>query len=282
MNTRDAQTQRTAGRIMIGVGVAGAVLALVGTIVAWVFVGELHAATDETLTVTIHTLDAVDDTIDLAATVIDSTRGAVDALTGTLTAVSGSFDTGTNAIDEVAGLADTLGPSLQSAADATAALERLGTTIDSVLSAVSSLPVVPTYDPENGLGDTFGQLADAIGPIPGQLAVTAESLTDFTAAAGGLQDELDELTASVQQIGTDLAATDRLIEQYRASVDDARRLATDAQTDLDGHVRLLRILLTLGGATLLIGQIVPLWIGRSVLDEARIAAAQDADDRIPA
>lgn len=253
---------------MIGVGVVGALLAIVGTVTAWMFVGELHAATDESLTVTIRTLDAVDDTIDLAAEVLNSTTGAVSAVAGTLAAVSGSFDAGTAAIDEIAGLADTLGPSLDNAVNATRALERAGDNIDSALGVLSSLPIGPDYDADNGLGATFGRLTAALEPIPEQLEATSESLTDFTASAGALQDELAALAESVSGIGDDLAGSDELIAQYRASVADARRLATDAQTDLADDVALMRLLIVLGGITLLVSQIVPLWVGRSVIDEA--------------
>ena len=251
---------------MIGVGAAGAILAVVGTITAWMFVGELHTATDESLAITSRTLDAVDDTIDLADEVLTSTIEAVDALAGTLGAVSGAFDSGTTAIDEVAALADTLGPSLEEAASATRSLANLGDTIDGVLTALSSLPIGPTYDPDTGLGDTFGQLAEAIEPIPDQLAATAASLTEFTESAGDLEGELEDLTASVTAVSRDLTGTDVLVGQYRNSVDDVRELATAAQNDLADDVAWMRLLIVLGGLTLLVGQIVPLWIGRWVLD----------------
>ena len=57
------------------------------------------------------------------------------------------------------------------------------------------------------------------------------------------------------------------MQQYRASVADARVLALGTKNDLDLSVALVRILLVVGGVTLLLGQIVPLWLGRSLLDD---------------
>ena len=122
--------------------------------------------------------------------------------------------------------------------------------------------------PIAGLGDTFGQLADTLETLPGQLESTATSLTDFTGSADELQQQLDELAASVASISDDLSDTDALVDQYRASVADARALALSANDDLDTGAVLMRILLVLGGVTLLVGQIVPLWLGRSLLDDA--------------
>jgi hypothetical protein len=47
--------------------------------------------------------------------------------------------------------------------------------------------------------------------------------------------------------------------------------------DLSTGVILMRILLIVGGITLLLGQVVPLWLGRSLVDDAdRADAAPDA------
>lgn len=252
---------------MIGLGAVGVVVAVFGTVVGWVFVGQIATASDDSLEVTVQTLDAVDDTIDLAEVVLVSTVDAVDALAGTVTALSASFESGTDAIDDIAALADTLGPSLTDAGETVRTLERVGGQVDSVLEAVSSLPVVPSYDSENGLGATFGRLADTLEELPGQLEATSASLTDFTDNAGGLQAELDRFADAIGTIATDLGDTDILVEQYRTSVADARALALDTKNNLDLSVTLMRMLLVVGGITLLLGQVVPLWLGRSLLDD---------------
>lgn len=264
---RSPRDQRRAGRLMIGLGVVGAIVAVFGTIGGWIFVGQVAAASDDSLDVTVQALDAVDDTIDLAEEVLTSTVDAVDTLAGTLGAVSTSFESGTEAIDEVALLADTLGPTLAEAGDTVRTLERVGGQIDDVLGALSNVPFGPDYDPETGLGDTFGRLADTLEELPGQLQSTSSSLTDFTENAGSLQDELDRFATSVEAISSDLTNTSALVDQYRTSVDDVRRVAVDTKTDLDSSVTMMRVLLVAGGVTLLLGQIVPLWLGRSLLDD---------------
>jgi len=265
---RSPQDTRRAGRLMVGVGVAGMLIAIFGMVVGWIFVGQLASASDDSLDVTLQSLDAIDATIDLADGVLVSTTDGIAALAGTLTAVSGSFDAGTQAIDDIAGLADTIGPSLGDAATTVRSLERIGGNIDSVLSALSSLPLTPEYDSSNGLGVTFGELAGTLEELPGQLSTTAASLTEFTGSADEVQQQLDDLAVSVQTISDDLGDTGTLVDQYRASVADARVLALTTNNDLDNGVILMRILLIVGGVTLLLGQIVPLWLGRSLLDDA--------------
>lgn len=262
---------------MIGIGVAGALIAVFGMLVGWIFVGQLADASDESLDVTIQTLDAVDDTIDLADEVLVATSDGVAALASTLTAVSASFDSATQAIDDIAGLAETIGPSLGDATGTVRTLEKIGDDIDTLLVALSSLPVGPDYNPQARLGDTLGTLADTLEVLPEQLGNTAASLSVFTGNAGDLQQQLDDLATSVQTISDNLADTGSIVDQYRASVDDARSLALDANNDLSTGVVLMRILLILGGITLLLGQIVPLWLGRSLLDDADRSEAGGAN-----
>ncbi len=262
---------------MIGVGVAGALIAVFGMVVGWIFVGQLASASDDSLAVTLQSLAAIDDTIDLADDVLVSTAEGISALAGTLSAVSGSFDAGTQAIDDIAVLAETIGPSLEDAGTTVRTLEGIGNDIDALLAALSSLPVGPDYDPQAGLGETLGQLAETLEQLPGQLDTTAASLTEFTGSAGGLQQQLDDLAASVQTISDDLGDTSSLVDQYRSSVADARALAVATNNDLSTGVILMRILLIVGGITLLLGQVVPLWLGRSLLDDAdRADAGRDA------
>ena len=252
---------------MIGIGVVGALLAAGGTVIGWIFVGQVAGASDDSLEVTVQALDAVDDTIDLAETVLNSTVEAIDALDGTLRAVSQSFDNGTTAIDEVASLADTLAPSLSEAGATVRTLETVGGQIDDTLGALSRIPFGPDYDPDRGLGDTFGRLATTLEEVPAQLESTASSLREFTSDAGGLQSELDRFATEVADVSVDVQDTGTLVERYRRSVADARAVAVESMDQLELNATIMRVLLVIGGVTLLLAQIVPLWLGRSLLDE---------------
>jgi methyl-accepting chemotaxis protein len=274
---RSPDDTRRAGTLMVALGVAGALIAVFGMVVGWVFVGQIATASDDTLDVALQSLDAADSTIDLADGVLAASAEAVDALAATLVALSSSFESGTAAIDDVAALAETIVPSLEDAGSTVRQLEDIGTDIDSVLGALSNLPIGPEYDPTAGLGATFGQLAGTLEALPDQLTSTAGNLNDFTSSAGAVQSEVDRIATSVQSVAVELADTEALIEQYRASVADARALASATNDDLDTGAMLMRILLVAGGVTLLLGQVVPIWLGRSLLDEADRLRVGDDD-----
>jgi methyl-accepting chemotaxis protein len=279
---RSPSDQRRAGQLMIAVGVLGAVVVVFGTIVGWIFVGQIATASEDSVEVTAQTFDAIDDTIDLAEEAIDSTVGAVDALAGTLVTLSSTFQSGADAIDDVAALADTIGPSLSDAGATVRSLERVGDQIDTALGTLSRLPIGPDYDPESGLGDTFGRLAVTLESLPGELAATSDSLSEFTSNADDLRADIDRLAVSVGAIAGDLGDSSALVDQYRTSVADARTLAVATTDDVDLSVGLMRILLVMGGVLLLLGQVVPLWLGRSLLDELdRLEPLDRLDQDLP-
>ena len=165
-------------------------------------------------------------TIDLAEVVLVSTVDAVDALAGTVTAVSDSFEAGTAAIDDIASLADTLGPSLTDAGTTVRTLERVGGQVDSVLEAVSSLPVVPSYDSENGLGATFGRLADTLEELRSELDLE-EGQPNASAIAEILQDLIEQTQAVMQSAEASAEQTE--LSQLVATLDNLHRQISSAQ-----------------------------------------------------
>ena len=182
--------------------------------------------------------------------------------------MSASFDSGTQAIDDIAGLAEPSDRRSRTPSGTVRTLEKIGGDIDTLLTACSSLPIGPDYNPQAGLGDTLGTLADTLEGTPRATRRHRHESHRFhrfrrrTPAAARRPGEL------CADVSDDLADTGSIVDQYRASVADARALALETNNDLSTGVVLMRILLVVGGITLLLGQIVPLWLGRSLLDDA--------------
>lgn len=262
------------GQLMIAVAVVGVVVAVAGTVVGWRLVGDVRAATGDSVVVTLETLDSVEDTIDLSEQVLTSIRSTVATTESTLTAVDDSFTVGGDVIAEVAELTEEVGPSLADAARILRQLEGVGSTIDSVLGGLSRVPLGPDYDPDQALGDTVGQLADTIGRLPERFESTAADLNDFDRSVLDISAQIVELTATVSDVRRSLDEATQLVSDYRANVRDARAVALDARTNLDTDVGLMRVLIVIGGITFAFGQIVPFWLGRQLVSRSRTAATR--------
>lgn len=272
-----ADAQRRAGRVMVGVAMVGVIVAVIGGVVGWQFVGRLDSTGGETLDVTVETLDTLSDTIDLADGVLGSTVAALEAVGATLDALVDSFDSADAVITEVGSLAGTAAPAL---ADATATLrdlEGIGATIDAMLEDLSDLPLAPNYDPAAGLGESIGSLADTLEPLSEEFATTSSEVATFSEDLTVLRGTIEALDTTIGEVNSQLAGTDSVIDDYRLRVAEARDLADETAAGIDGDTRWMRILLVLGAANFAVGQIVPWWIGRELLDRARATAVAVAE-----
>lgn len=259
---------------MVGVAGVGVVIALVGTIVAWQLVGRLDDSSRQTLTVTIQTIDSIEDSLDLAADVITATTDSVDAAADSLDALDESFDAATGVVEEIDDLTEVVGPTLEEAAESLRQLEGVGDGIDDLLGDLSSIPFGPDYDPERGLGETIGDVATELEALPAEFEQTSTDLDTFETSVGDLQVEIAVLAESVGDISAELEGSDTIVDQYRTNLADARSIAVETRDDLDSNVGLMRIILLIGGLNLAVGQIVPFWLGRSLL-----RAGDDRSDR---
>ncbi len=253
--------RRTIGTVMIVAGVLGLVVSVVGTIVGWRLAGSLTTATDDSLVVTLETLDSVDDTIDLSEEVLRAIRDTVTATESSLTSIDDSLVAGSEVVAEVDDRGETVGPSLGEVARVLRQLVDVGATIDSLLGDLSRVPFGPDYDPEQELGDTIGELAVTVEQLPDRFETTSSDLDGFEGSLGSISDDLAELRVAVADVGRGLDDSERLLVDYRANVDQARTITESAQDDVGLDVGLFSLLLVVGGFGLALGQVVPLWLG---------------------
>jgi hypothetical protein len=173
------------------------------------------------------------------------------------------------ALSEFSTFAETAGPALQDTTETLRELEDVGATVDQALAAVSNLPIGLDYDPEAGLGETIGSLADTLEPLSAQFTSTADEIGRLNEDIETLRTDLEALNVTVIEVNEELADTDVLIEEYRINIARARALAVATRDDVEGDAGWMRLLIVLASVNFAIGQIVPLWFGRELLHRAR-------------
>lgn len=272
MSTVDARLRgpvrgrRQLARVLQVVAVLGVVVSLGVAVLGWRVVGALDDVAVESTAVTADALVALEQTLELAADLVESVDATLVALEEGLATTTASLTTGAEALDSVAQLADDAAPAISSATGTLRTLEGVGTTIDSVLGGLSALPLGPDYDPDQGFGATVGELADDLEPLGASFAQTADDLQDVAGSTDELEADLRALTEAVGDATAQLAASELLIEDYRAAAARAGEVAATAGDDLGSDLALLRVLLLIGGVVFAAGQVVPWLVARALLD----------------
>ena len=257
--------QRAVGWLMLVIAVVGVVAAAVGVTVAWRLIGGLYTATTDTLAVTVDALDSISDTIDVADSTVAATSEALTELEGTLSTLSESLDGGAAVVADTGQLTETAAPALADATVTLRQMESVGERIDGFLAAVANIPFTPDFDPEGGLGATFGRLADDIDPLDEELTTTARSLETFEGSLSELRSDVDALVVTIGEVNQELTAGEDLLARYRDDVSAARNVALSSQQDLNQDQTSLRWLVLLAGVAFGLAQVVPLWIGVTLL-----------------
>lgn len=263
--TVSERARRPLARALQAVAVLGAVISLAAAVVGWRVVGALDDVAVESTEVTADALIALEQTLELAADLVGSVDDTLVALEDGLDTTAGSLATGAEALTSVSQLAEDAAPALASATATLRRLEGVGTSIDQALQGLSSLPLAPDYDPDQAFGAAVGDLADDLEPLGDSFAATADDLRAVVASTDELESDLAALTEAVGAATTQLADSDRLIEDYRAAANRAGAVAEQASTDLGADLALLRALLVLGGLVFALGQAVPWLLARALL-----------------
>ena len=260
--------------ILRSIAVAGVLVAIVGTVVIWLFLGDLEDTTDRSLLIGEQATVTLNETIDVAEQVLD----AVDDGLSTVEATLGTID---DVLQSTAGVADATG-SLSAVLPATfenidaalATVENLAETVDSTLSALSSLPFGPDYDPDVPFPEAVGNLRAALDPISQQLTTISTELQDFASGSGDLNAEIDSLVGDVARTRDALAGTDALLAQYRQTTTEAGQLAAETRDNLSGSVLRMRIALIALALLLAVSQFVP-WTMAALIEERQASRPRD-------
>lgn len=255
-------TIETAGRLMLGIGVLGLVVALVATLVAQKLVGDLTGGVDQSIELTLDVLETADESFVVAEQALLIVADGTDEASGAVRALGRSLDDGNEALERARVLTgEEIAAALEQVEDAMPALQQAAAAIERTLRALDSLPLGLTYAPERTLVDTIGELRGGLEGIPEQLRDqaaqiegTADSLTEATAGTMATADALEELVERLDEAAA-------LVGDYASRASEARALV-DAQREVAaGNLVQARWMIWVVGLTVALGQFVPLYLG---------------------
>jgi hypothetical protein len=227
---------RRAPTILRSLAVAGVLVAIVGTIVIWVFLGDLEDTTERSLLIGEQATLTLEDTIDVAEQVLDAVDDGLSTVQATLLTLDELLQSTAGLAESTGSLSATLPASFEDIDAALATVERLGETVDSTLSALSSLPFGPDYEPSVPFPEAVADLRLALEPISADLTRISGELQNFANGSSDLTADIDSLTADVQRTRAALSGTDALLRQYRASTSEAGQLAAETRDQLSGSM----------------------------------------------
>jgi hypothetical protein len=258
------------------VAVFGVVVALAGIVVVWQFLGDLERNTERSLLIGEDAATTLVETVDVADEVVAGLDDGLATLESTFEALDQVIASTVDVASSTATLAAELPARIDAIDRAFASLQSIGETVDSTLSALDDIPFGPNYDPEGSFTDSIREIRASFDPLQEDLEAIATELSTFAEGSGSLQQELGSLADDVERTRDSLEGTDALLERYRDSADDARRLAASSRSDLDDSMTATRWVVVLVGLLIAVSQLVP-WVLAGLRRDVPIAVLVDGD-----
>lgn len=248
------------GRVLVAVGIAGVVAALVVGVAGWM----LATRANNGLTSTIEPLG--DLVVDVAESV-EATQVIVDRTIQAVEGIESATRSAGRTLDSVSGLIDStsdviggdLAESLESAVDTLPALVDTGRIIDRTMRTLSLVGV--DYDPDAPLDESLASLEESLRPIPGQLR-------EQVAALEGVQTDIDAIALDAGSLAATLLEARIEMAQARGVLtttsDNVARAAVSIaaiEDDLETYDVLSKVVVVAISVALLAAASSPLLIG---------------------
>jgi methyl-accepting chemotaxis protein len=263
---RRGPSRRTIGKAMIGIGVLGVLVSAAAVIIGQSLVRQVETSVDDSLVVTDRALTAVIDSISVTGRIVDTVKAGVTSIGETVGTLQSSLEQSSTAIGDVSTFVGTSLPdALASVNGVLPTIKSVADTIDTTLEALDDIPFGPDYNPATSFGDAIGSLQGTLAPLPDQLRGLASDFTDVTASTSTIHTQLTALSTDITELSGQLVEVSTLVDTYAKTAADASVLAQSSRHDLADSARLTRWLLTLLGIVFALGQLVPIWLGITLL-----------------
>lgn len=270
------------GRILLAVGVLGAVTSVLGALVGFRFLSQLGGALDDSLGVTAGAVESLQATVELGADTVEAVERALAETETTTRELGVALRDAEQALAGVARLSEReIAGSLDAVERSLPGLIDVAAAIDQTLSRLAALPFGPAYDPDEPFDESLRAVQEEFAGLPEQLRDQAALIRDAGDGLGTVRRGTTGVADDLHTLTTTMAAASELIDGYAATAEDAATIVSDGHDDLRTNLLLARVLVLVLGASMLVSQVVPLGAGWFLLRPEAAAAFLGPSDPAP-
>jgi len=273
--------KRVLGIVMLLVGLFGLLISISGTLASRSVMGALGDSLHTTLTLASDSLDTVNETLMLTKTTVDQAGSSIDTLSETAINVSTTMNDMQPLMDKVTETATGQIPdSIEAIQTAIPDVAEAAGAIDDTLRVLNSFEMdrqifgIPIqfdlgidYQPTVPLNTTVLTLGQSLDGVPADLRALEQDMmlaSDNLTLIGG---NIETIAGDLEQISQTVDEISPLLDQYVDIVAQTQELISQAQSDLEGQMAILQLSVTALFVWLGLNQIVPLYLGWTLLRE---------------
>ena len=275
-------SQRAVGKAMIVIGVLGIIVGIAAVIAGQGMIRNAKSSVDASLALTGEAVSAVKDSVSVTGTVVESVRTGMTNIGAAMTTLEASLHDASTTLNQGS---EFVGGSLPVALDAVngvlPTIQSVAKSVDDTLRLLSKVPFGPAYTPVEPFDEAIGRLTAALGPLPAQLRTLGGSFAAMTTTTSTMAGDIAKLGGDIDALNKQLGDVGVLLRRYADTAGKATQLEESSRRDLSHSANLARWLLILLGLVFTLGQVVPIWLGLSLLSGGVPADVTPLDDGSP-
>lgn len=271
--------KRILGIVILLVGLFGLLVSIGGTIISRSVIGQLEESLETSLTLASDSLNTVDDTLHLTQTSVEHASASLDTLAETASNVSTTMKDTQPLIDKVTVSAtqripdsiESIQGTLPDVAEAAGAIDDTIRVLDSfeLDRRVFGIPIQfdlgIDYQPSVPLDETVLILGQSLEGVPEDLRALEADMLRTSENLGLIGGNIETISGDLDSVKQTVDEINPLLDQYIDIVNQTQELISQAQADLGDTLTMLQLAITALFVWLGLNQIVPLYIGWTLM-----------------
>jgi hypothetical protein len=270
--------KRVFGLLLVITAATALIFSVVGLFEIWSYRPGVTQTVNDTLASMDQALTTTQDGLTVVSQVVQTTTADAASLQRVIEALAQTIHDTNPMLDSLSNLTSQDFPA---AIDATqtslASAQGSALLIDNVLTAITSLPLLPTsaYKPDVPLHTALAQVSTSLNSLKPALVTINTSLVDGKTSLGVVEGELAKMSDTLKGIGVTLGSAQTIISQYQTTTAQLKQRVEATQVVASGWITTITWILTFLLVWLLIAQ---LGLGAQGLDllRARPLAKEDS------
>lgn len=266
-------SRTAAGRILIGVGVVGAAVAVGASVLGWRLLSDLEEPLAGGMGVSGQAVEALGSSVDVAQDAVVVLERGLQQTESTTRDLAVAFGDAEAVVGATADISDQrIAESLEAVEQAMPTLVNVAGVIDRTLTSLSAVPFAPDYRPEEPFDESLRTLQAEVAGLSDELRAQAALLREGRDSLSTVREGTVAIADDMGDLQTTLEAALQVLRNYSATAAEAGDLVGPGQTGWSQQLMLGRVLVVVLGATLLVAQTVPLGLGWFLLRPDAAAA----------
>jgi hypothetical protein len=264
--------RRILGVLVMIAGILGLVLSMAGLASIWIVKPTVSGYVESTISTLSTSIDTSKQAMEITAQALGATVDSIDALSEMLGTTAILVQDTMPALDQLnVFLGVNLPSTLQSASTSLSTAQQAADVLDGAIKSLdtfrvvlSAVPLVgafveqptQTYDPDQSLADSLGEVAGNLEGLPPMFIEMAASLDKADDNLVGVQGNLTTMSESVALISKSLSEYEAMVKQSQSSMENLKSLLTGVQANLSTILTAVAAVFSLFFLWLLAAQVV--------------------------